>query len=109
MTEQELVDIKAAALEYGHLLCSQGYQYVVESSQQLAIGAVFYIGVCFVCYFGSAYIGKRSDKATDNIKRVLVITAHPDDECMFFGPVIKKLTQKKDCKVFLLCLSTGIQ
>uniref|UniRef100_A0A673BDK5 N-acetylglucosaminylphosphatidylinositol deacetylase n=1 Tax=Sphaeramia orbicularis TaxID=375764 RepID=A0A673BDK5_9TELE len=36
--------------------------------------------------------------------RVLVVTAHPDDECMFFGPSIIRLTEEK-AEVHLLCLS----
>ena len=40
-----------------------------------------------------------------NKKRILFVTAHPDDECMFFGPAILNLNQY--CKVYLLCLSSG--
>lgn len=43
-----------------------------------------------------------------NCKRVLVVTAHPDDESMFFGPTILSLTKRKDCRVYLLCLSNGL-
>ena len=39
-------------------------------------------------------------------KAVLVITAHPDDECMFFSPAILNL--KQSSTVHLLCLSTGM-
>ena len=38
--------------------------------------------------------------------RVLLITAHPDDECMFFAPAIVTLTQA-GVEIFLLCLSEG--
>ncbi|XP_019641148.1 PREDICTED: N-acetylglucosaminyl-phosphatidylinositol de-N-acetylase-like [Branchiostoma belcheri] len=38
--------------------------------------------------------------------RVLVVTAHPDDECMFFGPTVLE-TLRLGHHVFLLCLSTG--
>lgn len=40
-------------------------------------------------------------------ERVLVVTAHPDDECMFFGPTILSLARRKKCHVYLLCLSHG--
>lgn len=40
-------------------------------------------------------------------KRVLFVIAHPDDESMFFGPTIRSLTQRKNCQVYLLCLSNG--
>lgn len=37
---------------------------------------------------------------------VLLVTAHPDDECMFFGPVISCLLDQ-GVPVHILCLSTG--
>ncbi|XP_020618382.1 N-acetylglucosaminyl-phosphatidylinositol de-N-acetylase-like [Orbicella faveolata] len=40
-----------------------------------------------------------------NNKTVLVITAHPDDECMFFSPSILNLP--RFCTAHVLCLSTG--
>lgn len=39
-------------------------------------------------------------------KTVLILTAHPDDECMFFGPVITALLSK-GVTVQVLCLSSG--
>ncbi|XP_046695135.1 N-acetylglucosaminyl-phosphatidylinositol de-N-acetylase isoform X3 [Silurus meridionalis] len=38
--------------------------------------------------------------------RALLVTAHPDDECMFFAPAVLKLTASK-ATVRLLCLSSG--
>lgn len=40
-------------------------------------------------------------------KRVLFVTSHPDDECMFFGPLILALTKRLDCQPYVLCLSNG--
>lgn len=37
---------------------------------------------------------------------VLVVTAHPDDECMFFSPVLLTLNKAR-IQVDLVCLSTG--
>ena len=37
---------------------------------------------------------------------VLILTAHPDDECMFFAPLIMKLFGK-GYKVHILCCSSG--
>ncbi|KAG6918986.1 hypothetical protein DXG01_010225 [Tephrocybe rancida] len=37
---------------------------------------------------------------------VLVLTAHPDDECMFFAPTIRALT-RAEIPVYSLCLSIG--
>ena len=39
-------------------------------------------------------------------KRVLLITAHPDDECLFFGPVIYHAC-KQASSFRLLCLTNG--
>eukprot|EP01104_Vermistella_antarctica_P013269 TRINITY_DN3994_c0_g1_i2.p1 TRINITY_DN3994_c0_g1~~TRINITY_DN3994_c0_g1_i2.p1 ORF type:complete len:207 (-),score=0.87 TRINITY_DN3994_c0_g1_i2:28-648(-) len=39
--------------------------------------------------------------------RVLYVTAHPDDEAMFFVPSITSMTSTDACEVHLLCLSTG--
>lgn len=38
-------------------------------------------------------------------KDILLITAHPDDEAMFFLPMIKAM--KNRFKIHLLCLSSG--
>jgi len=38
--------------------------------------------------------------------RVLLVTAHPDDECMFFGPTLCHLADHK-IPVKVVCLSTG--
>ena len=39
--------------------------------------------------------------------RALIVTAHPDDECMFFSPTILATGGLK-CHTFLLCLSEGM-
>ena len=40
--------------------------------------------------------------------RVLFVTAHPDDECMFFGPTILSAARlNRDAPPYLLCLSPG--
>lgn len=36
----------------------------------------------------------------------LIVTAHPDDECMFFAPTIIRL-RELNVSVHLLCLSEG--
>lgn len=38
---------------------------------------------------------------------ILLIIAHPDDECMFFSPTILSLTKSSQHNVYLLCLSEG--
>lgn len=40
--------------------------------------------------------------------RVLLLTAHPDDECFFFAPTVLALRQSSSSpQIFSLCLSTG--
>lgn len=67
----------------------------------LAIALVSVLVVLLARWTG----GKRSLKV-DGQGRVLLITAHPDDECMFFAPAIITLTQA-NVEIFLLCLSEG--
>lgn len=38
--------------------------------------------------------------------KALIVTAHPDDECMFFAPTIVRLADV-NASVSLLCLSEG--
>lgn len=41
-------------------------------------------------------------------KRICLLIAHPDDEAMFFSPVLQSITRPHlRNKVFILCLSTG--
>lgn len=49
---------------------------------------------------------QRDKRSEFGGKSVLVVTAHPDDECMFFSPTIINLQRLG--KVHLLCLSTGM-
>ncbi|XP_042046176.1 probable N-acetylglucosaminyl-phosphatidylinositol de-N-acetylase isoform X3 [Salvia splendens] len=44
--------------------------------------------------------------ATSRRRNVLVVIAHPDDESMFFAPVINYLTSRHH-NVHILCMSTG--
>lgn len=44
----------------------------------------------------------------DMTGRILLITAHPDDECMFFAPIVLSLGRSVRAEVFLLCLSEGM-
>lgn len=46
------------------------------------------------------------DQVSENL-RVLFVTAHPDDECMFFAPAIIHFV-KLNVSVYLLCLSAGM-
>lgn len=47
-----------------------------------------------------------SSKVSISVQKVLIITAHPDDECMFFSPTIQSLLNSGHF-VHVLCLSNG--
>jgi len=38
---------------------------------------------------------------------ILLVTAHPDDECVFFSPTLDAIRADPSAKLFLLCLSNG--
>ncbi|TMS14228.1 N-acetylglucosaminyl-phosphatidylinositol de-N-acetylase [Larimichthys crocea] len=46
-----------------------------------------------------------SGREADDV-RALLVTAHPDDECMFFAPTILRLVES-NASVHVLCLSAG--
>ena len=47
------------------------------------------------------------DKSKHSIKNVCIIVAHPDDEVMFFGPIIRYMSSFKTNRMHVLCLTTG--
>lgn len=97
---------------------SQIYLLIVDNIKEaldhLILVILAYLLICFSIY---QLIFRRfanrfhliSDVRLARYRRVLIVTAHPDDECMFFGPTILSLTQRKEpCTVYLLCLSNGL-
>ena len=47
--------------------------------------------------------------ALQQAKNLLIVTAHPDDECLFFAPSILAVLDSTETKGGLLVLSTGKQ
>ncbi len=45
--------------------------------------------------------------ATGQRRKLLLLTAHPDDECMFFAPTLSLLASQPGWHVHILCLSNG--
>lgn len=69
------------------------------------ISFTFIIGLLAYAFFSLAHFQKLLPfTASSNI---LILTAHPDDECMFFGPTITSLRTLSKSKMHVLCLSTG--
>ncbi|RGB34500.1 putative deacetylase LmbE-like domain-containing protein [Rhizophagus diaphanus] len=52
------------------------------------------------------YIMINNNEVQLNERKILLIISHPDDECMFFGPTLLFLRNRKN-QVHLLCLSIG--
>ena len=75
--------------------------YAIAASLLITVGIYIFIGIY--------YLGTHRWPSSYSNKRVLFITAHPDDESMFFGPTIRYFTSVTEDinKVFLLCLSNG--
>ena len=74
--------------------------------------AVIICWLLYTIFFGTkkSRVGDSTDTGINDIhakrKVVLVLTAHPDDECMFFAPTILGL-RKKRIEVNLLCMTSG--
>ncbi|XP_046979706.1 N-acetylglucosaminyl-phosphatidylinositol de-N-acetylase [Schistocerca americana] len=89
-------------------LVDESVQYAKDTTLHLTIGLLLYIVACVGVYFATVYLKvNRTWGKIKSVKRVLFVTAHPDDECMFFGPTILTLAKQKDCGMYLLCLSNG--
>ena len=67
---------------------------------------VFWLSLLIIFYYRQLRLQRVKKYEFDN-KTVLVITAHPDDECMFFSPSILNLP--RFCRtIHVLCLTTGM-
>lgn len=80
--------------------------YTVNAVEHFVLAIVTYVLLCILLYVIINKGKTAFEKPIKNARRVLIVTAHPDDECMFFGPTIFKLT-KAGCSIYLLCLSNG--
>jgi len=82
------------------------FQFVDVNSAVLVTASVLVVGYVCTCLRTSR---EPTTPDTDGKprRRVLLITAHPDDECMFFGPTVRQLTNTKDVRLYLMCLSVG--
>ena len=75
--------------------------------EELTLLLVSIFSLCFAFYLAISHIySKPSQKHFSQATRALLVTAHPDDEVMFFGPTILSLLEA-GCQVFLLVLSPG--
>lgn len=85
-------------------------EYTKEAVEHLILTVLIYCVLCVLLYVGIVrwrVLEFRRD--VRNPKRVLLVIAHPDDECMFFGPTVLNFTGNKNCTLYIMCLSTGNQ
>ena len=75
-----------------------------DNMELLTIGLVIILTFCLIFY---GLIANAKRKEIKTARRVLLVTSHPDDECMFFGPTILSLTKNPAVSLFLLCMSNG--
>lgn len=87
-------------------------------SLSLAVFLAFFYFVCIKCIYSRHQrdflkslkrvinVSLTNERKGADIK-ALVVTAHPDDECMFFAPAIIQLVAL-NANVHLLCLSQGM-
>ncbi|XP_012534930.1 N-acetylglucosaminyl-phosphatidylinositol de-N-acetylase [Monomorium pharaonis] len=92
------------SLQLNEAVCWWCY-YIREISWQLLIALLAYLCVYVFLYV----VLKRVDHVAWQLPpgRLLLVTAHPDDEVMFFGPLVYWVTRSKTSEIYLLCLSMG--
>jgi len=77
----------------------------------LRIGLCFVVFWSWILYFILAYVVPASPTLVPAsllfASRPLLVTAHPDDESLFFGPTILSLTQDERKALSILVLSCG--
>lgn len=74
--------------------------------EELTVILLLILLVCFIVYLLLNIIHTwKAGKQLSPGRRVMLVTSHPDDEVMFFGPTILGLTQ--GCDIYLLCMSSG--
>lgn len=85
----------------------ESMQYTKDTSKSITAAFVVYLLFCICVYSACVYFKFTNWNRLKAAKRVMFVIAHPDDECMFFGPLILSLSKLQDCQLHLLCLSNG--
>jgi N-acetylglucosaminylphosphatidylinositol deacetylase len=66
---------------------------------------VIFIISNFILYFICLIFEKKISQKISS-KNICIIIAHPDDECMFFGPIIRQLNSFSN-RFYILCMTNG--
>lgn len=75
---------------------------------ELVSAAAAVVALGFTLYLASAHwLWPERPVQLAGCRRALLVCAHPDDECMFFGPAVIGLQRHRHLTLYLLCLSTG--
>lgn len=83
-------------------------RYASDTVEHLIILVIGYTTLCVLLYIAIVRLKSLTfGRSFPSARRVLFIMAHPDDECMFFGPTILNTIRSSGSTVYLLCLSTG--
>jgi len=103
------VDLVGVAINCGCFVCARCVQvmYIMYIIDWITIVLTFVFCSSLVVYYALRRLTRRRIPLKAHTGRVLFVTAHPDDECMFFAPTILFLTRSGQYDVFLLCLSSG--
>lgn len=80
--------------------------YLRNFTLYISLWIAGYLCVCCLVYRRYARKLPTRIRGALGAKRVLLVIAHPDDECMFFGPTIFRLCEQ-GADVYILCLSMG--
>ena len=67
---------------------------------------VLLLSIILAFLFNSNELFSTTELAVKS-QNILLVTAHPDDEAMFFAPTILSLSRKPSLGFFHLCLSSG--
>lgn len=71
--------------------------------QIISLGILFYAILTLLVYF--IYL-KFHSKTNFSNKNICLLIAHPDDEAMFFGPILRHLAKSKN-RIYVLCMTSG--
>ncbi|XP_074111171.1 phosphatidylinositol glycan anchor biosynthesis class L [Cotesia typhae] len=81
--------------------------YIREITWQIIITLIAYLLVCILLYVILKRVNHQAWQLPGPPSKILFVTAHPDDEVMFFGPMIYWLSKFKTTNVYLLCFTNG--
>ncbi|CAL8469054.1 g8595 [Coccomyxa elongata] len=90
----------------GLFRCRQRCQDSAGGRRRVIIASLLALCVGSLLLLESGSVGRLAESPISNPGRVLLVTAHPDDEVIFFSSTITAL-HASGFQVFLLCLTNG--